>query len=112
MIGRTVLWTSILLLATTGVDAQSITNRVTGTVAGVGSVGAGTAAGVGSPASQSAGAANPFSALNESYSGSSTGGELPGAYGTKIGGRDVQFRGAVGVGSDSSAFKAGAGIRF
>ena len=88
-------------------DAQSISNRASATVSGVGSVAGGATAG---PAGTSAGP--PTSSATNPTSGPSVGGNLPGALGIKAGNRTIELRGAASVGDDRGNVKAGVGIPF
>ena len=96
------------LLICSHASAQSVSSRVSGTLGGVtGSAAGGAAASAGSAYGA---VANPAGGAFD-Y-GSNVGGELPGGMGVRMGDKTVTIKGAVGVGSDSSAFKAGAGIPF
>jgi hypothetical protein len=106
--------TSLLLLAVVETSAQSVSSRVTGAVGGVtGAASVGVSAGASGGSSTVTGATNPFGPGSFDYgNGSNVGGELPGGMGVRMGDKTVVIRGAVGVGDDRGAFKAGAGIPF
>jgi hypothetical protein len=95
----------VCLMFDASADAQSISNRATATVNGVGSVGGGPTAGLAgtSGGSQTSSPTNPAS---------SVGGNLPGALGIKAGNRIIELRGAASVGDDRGNVKAGVGIPF
>src|SRR5262245_61828479 len=87
-----------LLMLAVPANAQSLSDRVTGTVGGVGNAVGGATSGVaGSGGSLSSGSA----AIS---SGTLSGGDLPAGFGVKAGDKVIQFRGAVGVGDDRSNF--------
>jgi hypothetical protein len=96
------------LLFAAQANAQSVANRVTGTVGGVGSIAGGAGAGASTVGSPTGSITNPG---NGTLPGSATGGHLPGALGFKAGNRVIEFRGA-GVGDDRGNVKAGLGISF
>jgi hypothetical protein len=98
----------VLFMLAANADAQTLSNRTSGAVAGVGSVvgGATGVSGVGGPGGS---LANP---ANGPGTGSSVGGHLPGALGIKAGDRVIELRGAASVGDDRGNFKAGLGIPF
>jgi hypothetical protein len=100
---------SVLVVAAADANAQSLSGRATSAA-----VSGGVGAMVSGAASVSAfgGGSNPYGALNDSGSGPSAGGGLPGALGVKMGDKVITFRGAVGVGDDRANFRAGAGIPF
>jgi hypothetical protein len=99
----------VCLMFDANADAQSLSNRATATVNGVGSVGGGATAGLAgtSGGSQTSSSTNPVSG-----SGPSVGGNLPGALGIKAGNRIIELRGAASVGDDRGNVKAGVGIPF
>jgi hypothetical protein len=97
------------LLLATNAEAQNVSNRVTGTVGGVGSVAGGAGSAASAAGSPTASITNPG---NGTLPGSATGGNLPGALGFKAGNRVIEFRGAAGVGDDRGNVKAVLGIPF
>ncbi len=106
----TIALAGLFLVFAARADAQSISNRVTGVTSGAASVVGGATAGVtGLSGPQTSGVANP---INDSSTGSTTGGVLGGAFGIKAGDKVIQFRGAATVGDDRGNFKAGVGIPF
>jgi len=97
------------LLLATNAEAQSVSNRVTGTVGSLGSV-------VGGAGSAASAASSPTAGItssgNGTLPGSAVGGNLPGALGFKAGNRMIEFRGSAGVGDDRGNVRAGLGIPF
>jgi hypothetical protein len=99
----------VLFMLAANADAQTLSNRTSGAVAGVGSVVGGATAGVSGVGGPGGSLANP---ANGPGTGSSVGGHLPGALGIKAGDRVIELRGAASVGDDRGNFKAGLGIPF
>jgi len=95
---------SVLALLATGANAQSVSRTVSGATSTVTN-------GV-SSATSGGSSSNPYAVLADPISSPSAGGELPGALGMKVGNKTIQLRGAVGVESNNTGFKAGAGIPF
>ncbi|MEW6768106.1 MAG: hypothetical protein AB1342_08750 [Pseudomonadota bacterium] len=93
----------------TAANAQSVTSRVT---SAVGVATTGVTAGAGNAAGGAASSVTDFSALNSTPGSAQMGGDWNGGAKTRIGGKDVTIRGAVASEGSSSAFKAGAGIKF
>lgn len=96
----TIALTGMLLVLSPDVYAQNAANRATSAVSGLESL-------AGSAVAPPGGSQT----LDLSTS-STTGGELPGGYGMKVGDKVLKFRGAVGVGDDRSNVKAGVGVPF
>ena len=103
-----ILATSLFLMLTSGASAQSVSARVTGVASGAGSVAGQATTGV----TGSAGYLGQGSNGASYSSGSVLGGDLPGGYAVKLGDKVIKLRGDIGVGSDSSNFRAGVGIPF
>jgi hypothetical protein len=99
----------VLFMLAANADAQTLSNRTSGAVAGVGSVVGGATAGVSGVGGPGGSLANP---ANGPGTGSSVGGHLPGALGIKAGDRVIELRGAASVGDDRGNFKAGLGVPF
>jgi hypothetical protein len=95
----------VMGLTATQASAQSI-SKVTGAV---GSVTGGVTSGLGVTSNMASPSSTGPSGLP---AGSSVGGNLPGAIDFNAAGRNMQLRGAAGVGDDRGNFKAGLGIPF
>ncbi|HEY6023260.1 MAG TPA: hypothetical protein VIV34_03680 [Pseudolabrys sp.] len=102
----TIVLATVLLILATEVDAQNVSGQVNGTVGGIGSVASQTTAGV-----TGSGGSQPYYGVDTS-TGSSTGGNIPGGLGLKVGDKVIKLRGAAGVGDDRRNVKAGVGIPF
>jgi hypothetical protein len=102
----------LLVLTGAGASAQSVAARVTGAVGGA-TAGTSATAGIGGSSPISGVSSDSFGVPASGIGGNgSTGGDLAGGLGMKVGDKVVTFRGAVGVGDDRSNARIGAGIPF